>query len=95
MDNTKTLETERLILRKFTVEDAERMFNSWATDSKTKFVYLNTNNINTLATTMPHNTAFFLLEDVYFSNVNVPKNVIAVLPISINEYQTLMLMQNM
>ena len=33
MDNTKTLETERLILRKFTIEDAEGMFNNWATDS--------------------------------------------------------------
>ena len=35
MNNTKTLETERLILRKFTIEDAEGMFNNWATDSKT------------------------------------------------------------
>ena len=35
MDNTKTLETERLILRKFTIEDAEGMFNNWATDSET------------------------------------------------------------
>ena len=32
MDNTKTLETERLILRKFKLEDAEGMFNNWATD---------------------------------------------------------------
>lgn len=35
MDNTKTLETERLILRKFNIEDAEGMFNNWATDSET------------------------------------------------------------
>ena len=28
MDNTKTLETERLILRKFTIEDSEGMFNN-------------------------------------------------------------------
>ena len=35
MDNTKTLETERLILRKFTIEDAEGMFKNWATDSET------------------------------------------------------------
>ena len=35
MNNTKTLETERLILRKFTIEDVEGMFNNWATDSKT------------------------------------------------------------
>ena len=35
MDNTKTLETDRLILRKFTIEDAEGMFNNWATDPKT------------------------------------------------------------
>ena len=33
MDNTKTLETERLILRKFNIEDAEGMFNNWATDT--------------------------------------------------------------
>ena len=35
MDNTKTLETDRLILRKFTIEDAEGMFNNWATDPLT------------------------------------------------------------
>ena len=35
MDNTKTLETERLILRKFTIKDTEGMFNNWATDSET------------------------------------------------------------
>ena len=35
MDNTKTLDTERLILRKFTIDDAEGMFNNWATDSET------------------------------------------------------------
>lgn len=40
MDNTKTLETERLILRKFTTNDAEGMFNNWATDPNTT-KYLN------------------------------------------------------
>lgn len=35
MDNTKTLETDRLILRKYRIEDAEGMFNNWATDSNT------------------------------------------------------------
>ena len=35
MDNTKTLETERLILRKFTIKDAEETFNNWASDEKT------------------------------------------------------------
>ena len=29
---TITLETERLILRKFKIEDAEAMYNNWATD---------------------------------------------------------------
>ena len=29
---TITLETERLILRRFTIEDAEDMYNNWATD---------------------------------------------------------------
>ena len=42
MNNTKTLETGRLILRKFTIEDAEGMFNNWATDSNTT-KYLNWN----------------------------------------------------
>ena len=42
MDNTKTLETERLILRKFTIQDAEGMYNNWATDSNTT-KYLNWN----------------------------------------------------
>lgn len=32
MNNTKNLETERLILRKFEIEDAEGMFNNWAND---------------------------------------------------------------
>lgn len=35
MDNTKTLETERLILRKFTLDDAEGVYNNWATDPNT------------------------------------------------------------
>ena len=35
MNNTKTLETERLILRKFTIDDAEGMFKNWATDPLT------------------------------------------------------------
>ena len=36
---TKTLETERLILRKTVDEDAEYMFNNWANDSRvTKFL---------------------------------------------------------
>ena len=34
MNNTKTLETERLILRKFTMEDVEETFNNWASDKK-------------------------------------------------------------
>jgi len=29
---TKTLETERLILRKFNINDAENMFKNWAND---------------------------------------------------------------
>ena len=29
---TQTIETERLILRRFTVEDAEDMYNNWASD---------------------------------------------------------------
>ena len=32
MDNTKTLETERLLLRKFTIDDAQGMYDNWATD---------------------------------------------------------------
>lgn len=35
MDNTKVLETERLILRKFKIEDASGVFNNWATDPET------------------------------------------------------------
>lgn len=31
---TKTLETNRLILRKFIIEDAEGMYNNWATDKE-------------------------------------------------------------
>ena len=37
MNNTKTLQTNRLILRKFTMEDAQGMFNNWATDPKTNY----------------------------------------------------------
>ena len=32
---TKTIETERLVLRRFTEADAESMFNNWATDPET------------------------------------------------------------
>ena len=32
---TKKLESKRLILRKFTLEDTEAMYNSWATDEET------------------------------------------------------------
>lgn len=36
---TKTIETERLILRRFKIEDAEAMFKNWACDSEvTKFL---------------------------------------------------------
>ncbi len=36
---TITLKTERLILRRFTLEDAEEMFNNWAKDSEvTKYL---------------------------------------------------------
>ncbi len=36
---TKTLYTERLILRKFTVDDADDMFNNWANDERvTRFL---------------------------------------------------------
>jgi RimJ/RimL family protein N-acetyltransferase len=36
---TKTLETDRLILRRFRIEDADDMFNSWASDSEvTRFL---------------------------------------------------------
>ena len=36
---TTKLETERLILRRFTIEDAESMFNNWASDEEvTKFL---------------------------------------------------------
>lgn len=35
MDNTKELETERLILRKFRMEDSEGVYNNWATDPET------------------------------------------------------------
>lgn len=36
---TKTLETERLILRRFTMNDAQDMFNNWASDDEvTKYL---------------------------------------------------------
>ena len=36
---TQTIETERLILRKFRAEDAQAMFNNWASDDEvTKFL---------------------------------------------------------
>ncbi|MBQ2756094.1 MAG: GNAT family N-acetyltransferase [Oscillospiraceae bacterium] len=36
---TQTLKTERLILRRFNVEDAENMYNNWANDERvTKFL---------------------------------------------------------
>ena len=39
---TKTLETERLILRKFTLDDVDGMYNGWATDENvTRFVSWN------------------------------------------------------
>lgn len=36
---TKNLETDRLLLRRFTLEDADAMYNNWASDSEvTKFL---------------------------------------------------------
>ena len=36
---TKTIETERLILRQFTVEDSQAMFENWASDDEvTKYL---------------------------------------------------------
>ena len=37
MDNTKTIQTNRLILRKFKIENAQGMFDNWATDPKTNY----------------------------------------------------------
>ena len=31
---TQTIHTERLILRKFTIDDAQAMFENWASDEK-------------------------------------------------------------
>lgn len=33
-DNTKTIQTNRLILRKFTITDADDMYNNWASDTE-------------------------------------------------------------
>ena len=42
MNNTKTLETNRLILRKFNENDYIKIFNNWANDEKvTKYVSFN------------------------------------------------------
>ena len=42
MNNTKTLETSRLILRKFNENDYIKMFDNWANDEKvTKYVSFN------------------------------------------------------
>lgn len=36
---TKTIETDRLILRQFTMDDAEAMFRNWASDDEvTKYL---------------------------------------------------------
>ena len=35
---TIRLETDRLILRRFTIADAEGMFNNWASDDVTKYL---------------------------------------------------------
>ena len=37
---TINLETDRLILRKFKIEDAEDMYNNWASDSGYKIFVL-------------------------------------------------------
>ena len=42
MNNTKTLETNRLILRKFNENDYIKMFDNWANDEKIiKYVSFN------------------------------------------------------
>lgn len=42
MNNTKTLETSRLILRKFNENDYIKMFDNWSNDEKvTKYVSFN------------------------------------------------------
>ena len=46
---TKTLHTERLILRRFTVADAEDMFNNWASDE----------NVTRFLTWQPHESVDF------------------------------------
>ena len=36
---TQTIETERLVLRRFTLDDADAMYRNWASDSEvTKFL---------------------------------------------------------
>ena len=71
MDNTKALETERLILRKFAINDAEPMFNNWATDSNTT-KYLNWNPHENIEETKAFiNTKLSKYEDGLYSWVMV------------------------
>jgi ribosomal-protein-alanine N-acetyltransferase len=64
---TKRLETERLILRRFVMEDAEAMFQNWASDCEvTKFLtWLTHESVQTSKTVLEDWTAAYKSETSY------------------------------
>ncbi len=73
---TKTLETDRLILRKFTVDDAEAMYKHWASDKDVvKFLtWPNYENVDVAKATL-ENWEKLYEDDTYYQWAIVPKDL--------------------
>ncbi|GHV72422.1 GNAT family acetyltransferase [Spirochaetia bacterium] len=82
---TRTLETERLILRKFSLNDAEHMYKNWANDNDvTKFLTWKTHeNVNVSKSVLEEWTSKYYNEDFYnwaivLKSINEPVGSIGV-----------------
>ena len=73
---TKTIETERLILRPFTLEDAEAMFRNWASDAEvTKYLTWPTHDSVEVSRWVLHDWVSHYGEPNYYQWAIVPKDL--------------------
>lgn len=74
---TKIIETERLILRPFTEEDAEAMFRNWASDSEvTKYLTWPTHDSVEVSRFVLHDWISHYAEPGYYQWAIVPKDLV-------------------
>ena len=72
---TKMIKTERLVLRRFTVDDAQAMYENWASDEKvTEFLMWKTHEAPETSQSILEDWIKHYSEDNYYNWAIVPKN---------------------